>query len=201
TRAQSGRDQMSDFLTHLLGPLASIPLDAVEGASQLMHGEVLRSLEHFLPMGLRGVPKTARYATEGVRGPNALPGEEVVPKEQLSTYDKILQALNLTTEKVANAYDSQNARANMKGAIYQRANDIVNHLVLAYSQGDDKEIDRAGAERDHFIEAHPGLAPMFSSDEIANRIKKAGSAVDGVTMPKSLIGDPSMERLGPGSTQ
>lgn len=200
---ESARVQTLEKLAGLVGPPGSVALDAVQGAGQLLDGHVERALEHFLPTGLRGPLKAARFANEGVQSPggvpsgdpNAQPGEmgntegtKIVSRGELNNYDLTLQGLGITPSLVANRYEENNAKKGVVARIEAERTNILNHALLARIHEDLKEEAHVNAEREAFYKAHPGY-PITDQDidrYVHDKYEKARAAVHGLTLPKGL---------------
>ncbi len=199
---ESARVQTLEKLAGLTGPPGSLALDAVQGASHLIDGHVERALEHFLPYGLRGPMKAARFASEGVQSPNAPPGDPnalpgeigntqglaVVPRSELSPYDIALQGLGITPSVVADRYEENTAKKGVAAKIESQRTNILRHALLARVHEDPKEEAQVNAEREAFFKAHPGY-PITDKDidrYVADQYAKARTANHGLTLPKGL---------------
>jgi len=199
TRAESGREWYQNLLTGLAGPLADIPMNWIEGGSDLLKGEKLRALEHFLPPALSNPVKAARYATQGVRSPLSLEGNAIVPKGKLNPAELAAQVVGLPPETVADAYGIHNSALNQEAAIRQRGRDIMSKITHAVDAGDSAAEAAAEEEYRAFIEAHPLMRTepeMNIPSAVRGAERRAATSQYGVPGSK-LINDPSVQAVIP----
>jgi hypothetical protein len=179
------------------GPLGELAQDIYTGVSDLRAGNTERAIEHFLPMGFRGIPKAFRHAVYGEQSPSALPGIEnnqTMTKSEFGVRAFLSQLANFTPQSLADRREENAAKENAvrsvsgeQGSGGPRAQ-LLHQIVLAAVKGDDKALDAAIAQAQKFNEANPGLA--IDSDAVeksANaQMQNAQQRIHGVTIPKGM---------------
>jgi hypothetical protein len=129
--------------------------------------------------------KALRYAMEGDKAPNALPGNEVVPKGQLSPWEIALRAAGITPQSVADQNDVNSAEQNVKTAIEQREMQIIRRYAVADAHDDNKETGKALDELNEFAKANPGV-PIRK--DLIGYIRSKARAEHGSSLPMGLQG-------------
>jgi hypothetical protein len=185
------------------GPLVQYATDIYRGAGLLRNGETKRAIEHFLPYGLRGLAKAARFAQEGVQHAGALPVEnaQTMPRKELSLVDLAVQATGLTPQKLADRYEENSAKEHavevINGTPAARGlrAQILHHYALAYGHHDNKEMANAMDAARKFNKDNTGsdgnpTATPITYDTIQKSVRaqyqNARQEDHGVLLPKRM---------------
>jgi hypothetical protein len=184
-RTESPEDTVYDGLGQALGPLAALPINAAQGAGQMLHGNYERGLEHFLPPEAASLAKAVRYATQGAtntEGQSILPGDE-----QIDSKDVALQALGFSPQKVADAQRRNASISNIKQAITDRREQLSNKYETAMLAGDQRTADSIMKDIEKFNETNPGMAIGKGLARGAlGMAKRNATATQGLNLPPGL---------------
>jgi len=184
-RTESPEDTVYDGLGQAMGPLAALPINAAQGAGQMLHGNYERGLEHFLPPAASSLAKAVRYATQGATNTE---GQSVLPNdEHIESKDVALQALGFSPQKVADAQRRNASISNIKQAITDRREQLSNKYETAMLAGNQRTADSVMKDIEKFNETNPGMAIGKGLARGAlGMAKRNATATQGLNLPPGL---------------
>ena len=94
---KNGPDDALEVLAQVLGPAASLLVRGSRGMSYGWQGDYTKAAENLLPSGFANVVKATRFGLEGL---TTKAGDVVIPGEEFTFGDLIMQGVGLPTTKV-----------------------------------------------------------------------------------------------------
>lgn len=152
-RELEGKDETLFLLKAILGPMAGILENGVNGAQLIAEGNVERGLEKFMPAALASLMKAGRYMDEGAKN---LRGDALI--EDVTAGEKIGQALGFTPSRLAERYDQNNAIKNRDKKLAERRQDLMGRLAESRLSGDAEGFEAARQAAAGFTEKNPERA-------------------------------------------
>ena len=154
-RSRDQVDTLEKLAFGVAGAVGSMAMDMAQAAKLLSEGHTERAIEKATPAFLRNIMKAWRIHNEGVQN---LAGSTVIPKENISTYNVLSQALGFTPTKIA---EVQRVNAKMKGAemdIMERKKELESKLYKIVMENDTDNYNKVIQEIIDFSMKHPGAA-------------------------------------------
>jgi N12 class adenine-specific DNA methylase len=152
-RELEGKDETLFLLKAILGPMAGILENGVNGAQLIADGNIERGLEKFMPAALASLMKAGRYMDEGAKN---LRGDALI--EDVTAWEKIGQALGFTPSRLAALYERNNASKNSAKKLAERRQALLDRLAKTRLSGDTAEFEAARQEAAGFAEKNPDRA-------------------------------------------
>ena len=183
-RNETAKQQAEEFATRLGGPVVGQALDAMQGAEYLSKGDYQRAAEHLPIRGIHGPLQAERFAREGVRSPNQMPGNETMTPEEVSAADLIKKTLGFTPLDLSERYDLNTGRQNLISDTYNQEKLMVQQYAIASALGQDKEMARIVKESiEPFQAAHPDFDVV---NDIQRFMTTQATGEHGVGIPNKM---------------
>ena len=187
---KNGPDDALEILSQVMGPAASLLVRASRGASYGWQGDYTKAAENLLPSGFANVVKATRFGLEGL---TTKAGDVVIPGEQFTFGDLIMQGIGLPTTTVTNRNLLVSSLYRHEETYNQWAKEIRYSFTQAVKNHDIKARSAAVTEwkRMNEMRRKAGFAPNKLSNLVgsikAQRTRERG-AVGGVETNKSNKG-------------
>ena len=187
---KNGPDDALEVLAQVLGPAASLLVRGARGASYGWQGDYTKAAENLLPSGFANAIKAVRFGTDGI---TTKAGDVVIPGEEFTFGDLIMQGVGLPTTKVTNRNLLTSSLFRHEEAFNQRAKEIRYSFTQAVKNHDVKarlaairEWSKMNEERRKAGFAPNKLTNLTSSAK--QQMKRERGAIGGVETNKSNRG-------------
>ncbi|WP_421925290.1 PLxRFG domain-containing protein [Neoaquamicrobium sediminum] len=197
TRELEGRAEFEQLVIRMLGANVGMMANWWHGASiVLKDGQTARGVEMGAPKALKDAMKSFRYLNEGL---TSLRGDEVLPREGLSGWDAIAQAVGFTPARVSETYERNSALKTAEIRVMNRRRELVNRFAMAHRLGDREARDEAMEAIKRFNKV-PINRPVAITTEtlrrsLAARDRNARRREDGVLIQNERLGRDLREKL------
>lgn len=138
-----GKASYGELLTNALGPSASLGLRMFQGFQYAANGDMLKSMEQFLPNGMSDTLKAYRMGTQGITTSN---GVVVLSPQEYKWYDMICRALGLPTNTETDRNRLNTSLKNHTQALTVEYSRIRRDYIEAYKAKDEAGKVRARRE-------------------------------------------------------
>jgi hypothetical protein len=128
------------FGTLVGGASLGMIANQVDGLGLMMSGDWYKGLERMMPKGVGDAMKAYRISTEGMTRRN---GDVVLPPEEVSGVDTVLQAIGISPIEQARVYERQQVIRDQEQAFKNRAQQITKDYVRAMREGDSEDAGKA----------------------------------------------------------
>lgn len=197
SRELEGRAEFEQLVIRMLGANVGMMANWWHGASiVLKDGQTARGVEMGAPKALKDAMKSFRYLNEGL---TSLRGDEVLPREGLSGWDAIAQAVGFTPARVSETYERNSALKTAEIRVMNRRRELVNRFAMAHRLGDREARDEAMEAIKAFNKV-PLNRPVAITTEtlrrsLAARERNARRREDGVLIQNERLGRDLREKL------
>ena len=157
----------------LLTQWAGAPLGVIEqmfrASDRFAKGDIELGFEAALPKAFKDLLKANRYAWNGVQ---TAAGEDIVPRDNVSYWNIIAQAMGFTPASVAEKWDTNSTLKNAERRVKINRQAYINSYAMAVKTGDEAGREEALAKIRHFNDSPYGRTMPIKGSTIANSIKQ-----------------------------
>lgn len=184
-RDLDGAGTYQHIVEQLMGPLGGIASAPFTGMDHMINGDWDRAAESMSPKFLRDALRAGRYATEGVQTRR---GDQVVPAEDLNTWELVWKAMGMNPDEVGVRYDANNAVKKYERRILDRRSRLMSAYAMASIEKDRDAMQNVMGKIRAFNKAQPTI-PINSKSiraSVRNRVRYSKEAEHGVLLNKRL---------------
>lgn len=128
------------FGTLVGGASLGMVANQVDGLGLMMSGDWYKGLERMMPKGVGDAMKAYRISNEGMTRRN---GDVVLPAEEVTGVDTLLQAIGISPIEQARVYERQQVIRDQDQRFKDRAQRITQDYVRAMREGDSEDAAKA----------------------------------------------------------
>ena len=128
------------FGTLVGGASLGMIANQVDGLGLMMSGDWYKGLERMMPKGVGDAMKAYRISTEGMTRRN---GDVVLPAEEVTGVDTLLQAIGISPAEQTRVYERQQVIRDQDQRFKDRAQQITKDYVRAMREGDSEDAAQA----------------------------------------------------------
>lgn len=180
-----GSDWWLHMIGELSGPVFNLGAMAATAVQRTSEGMYERAIEQVLPKAIKDGAKSMRYLQEGVQN---LRGDQVVGKDELSSWDLFMQAVGFTPARISNQYEQNRAVKEAEAKLLKRKGSLMDRLFLASRTGDKQMLAETMQAIGRFNKKNPALAIDTSGviSSARSRAEYSQWSRGGVTVNKRL---------------
>ncbi len=191
-----GKDEFDYWALSLGGASLSMVGNAWRGITSIQEGNFERGVEAIVPKYARDLLKAYRYSQEGVTDYR---GNQILPAEEVSAYDILVQASGFTPAKIAETWERNSALKNAETVIMRKRQKLMNAYALAEKMKDEEARDEVLAGIQHFnqVPAHRAVVikPKTLRQSLKTRRRNEARRVDGALIQNQRLGRDLREKL------
>lgn len=138
-RDLQGQDEFEYWVVQALGAVVGMGGNFFKGFSMVRDGEVVKGIEAAAPKFARDLMRAYRYNREGVTD---YWGNQVVPAEEITVWDVVVQASGFTPAKVSEAWRENSSLKNADQRIRRKRGKLIAQYALAFKMDDQPQMER-----------------------------------------------------------
>ncbi len=137
-----GADWATAMQSALLGPVVGISTSTVKGLQQIQEGDYWRGIETMLPIFLKNIRKSFRYADEGVLTKN----KDVIHPEDVTGVELFSQAIGFSPASVRTSYEGRSAIFQYRTKLEDHRHELMRKWVVARQEDDSDGMNKVWTE-------------------------------------------------------